>query len=235
MAYGYIRVSSQGQSDGDGPERQKEAIINFCRKCCFGNPEFFFDTITGEADLKYRPQFMAMLDAIERCRKIVTCNPICIVVERADRLARNLLVSEMMRAECFRRKIPLYAADRGIPQDLADTGDDPTPKALIQMMEVMAEWEKAALVKKLAGARARKKLTTGRCEGRLLFGCNSHEASVRKKILALRETGMSLQNISDHLQQNHFRYRGKPWNRGRVYQVLTRRGVKPETIESYHQ
>lgn len=169
--YWYLRVSGRGQIDGDGPERQRDSIKVFCdaNGLSFGG-EFFEAAVSGTVEGVDRPAFAEMLQTME-CHELNGHDPIkIVVVERMDRLARDLMVSEFLLAECRRAGVVVYSADQGTLIDMASDGGDPTRVLIRQLMGALAQWEKSQLVMKLAKARKRIRLDTGRCEGRLPFG-----------------------------------------------------------------
>jgi len=225
--FGYIRVSGKGQVDGDGPERQAQAINSFCAANALPLPElqmFFEAGVSGTVEAMDRPKFAEMITVIE---SLPPGEPACIVVERLDRLARDLMISEFLLAECRKRKIPVYAADQNDLRDMASDGGDATRVLLRQILGALAQWEKTALVNKLRKARDRKRAETGRCEGPLPFGSDPAEASAKAILVSWRAAGMSFSRIAKQANQVALKTRsGKPWNRGSVYQVLTGRGNK---------
>ena len=84
-ALSYIRVSGKGQVDGDGPERQRQAIARFARSAGLTLLEEFSDLgVSGTTELADRPGLAALLDRLES-NGVKT-----VIVERADRLARDL-------------------------------------------------------------------------------------------------------------------------------------------------
>jgi DNA invertase Pin-like site-specific DNA recombinase len=137
-AYRYIRVSGRGQLNGDGPDRQRDA-------CDKDRPSFreFIETHDAHVSQGLTPIGV-------------------IVVERMDRLARDLMVSEMLLKECRVRGIKVYACDHEALIDVASDAGDPTRKLIRQFMAALAEWQKSELVLKLAKARDRIRKTTGR-------------------------------------------------------------------------
>lgn len=186
--YSYLRVSSRGQLDGDGPERQRDAVAAFCKAHGLQLVgEFFERGVRGDTDGMDRPAFS---DMVERTIHLATNGmPIeAIVVERMDRLARDLMVSEVLLAECRKHKLKVYAADQGDLRDMAGDGGDPTRVLIRQIMAALAQWEKAALVKKLRLARERKAAATGRLCGQTEpFGRLPGEQQVMDYILSLWE------------------------------------------------
>lgn len=164
-AFVYIRVSSKGQIEGDGPERQRTAINTF--RAAHGLEfagEFFEQGVSGTVEGMDRPAFSEMISyARDRDIKVI-------VVERMDRLARDLMVQEFLLAECRRVGISVFSVDQGALVDMASNGGDPTRILIRQILGALAQWEKSALVNKLRSARQRVKAQTGKCEGGKLFG-----------------------------------------------------------------
>src|SRR5690349_6289068 len=90
-AVSYLRVSGRGQVDGDGFDRQREAIERFA--ACEGYElvgQYRDEGVSGTKDLAARPGLAALLDRLESNGVKV------VIVERADRLARDLMVSEVI-------------------------------------------------------------------------------------------------------------------------------------------
>jgi DNA invertase Pin-like site-specific DNA recombinase len=220
ITFGYIRVSGKGQVDGDGPERQADAIKKFCATHIVGpEPKMLFEAgVSGTVEGMDRPKFAEMISEIEA---LPEGSKRCIVVERLDRLARDLMVSEFLLAECRKRGIPVYAADQNDLRDMASDGGDPTRVLLRQILGALAQWEKSALVFKLRKARDRKREETGRCEGPLPFGSTGEEASAKQIMATWLYNGLSFSRIAAQANQIALKTRtGRPWNRGSVYQVL---------------
>lgn len=85
-----------------------------------------------------------------------------IIVETANRFARDLMVQEVGFAMLKARGIDLIAADS--PTSFLD--DTPTARLIRQVLGAISEFEKAMLVAKLRGARDRKRRTGVKVEGR---------------------------------------------------------------------
>lgn len=228
-AMGYLRVSGKGQVDGDGPARQTEAILAFCTANGLQEPMFFSEeAVSGTVDAMDRPTFAAMIEAIESGGELA-----CIVVERMDRLARDLMVSELLLAECRKRGIPVYASDQPGLVDVSSNGGDPTRILLRQILGAVAQWEKTALVMKLRKARDRKRESEGRCEGPKPFGLEEDELAVLRTLQQYEAAGHSAQEIAARVNQRGLKSpTGKPWTRASVYQVLKRRKFRPEGSET---
>ena len=158
-AFGYCRVSGAGQIDGNGFERQENAIRAFAQKSKIEIVHMYREQVSGVKDQDDREVFQLMLSDILR-NGVRT-----IIVEGLDRLAREYRVQE---------QLIIYLASKGITLIDARTGedvtkavnDDPMKKAMIQMQGIFAELEKNLLVKKLRLARESKRKASGKCEGR---------------------------------------------------------------------
>lgn len=212
-------MSGKGQIDGDGPERQRDYIEKFCKTNLLPSPVFFQENaVSGTVDGLDRPAFLQMLQSVEASGK-----PACIVVERMDRLARDLIVSELVLKECASRKIPVYAADQGTLVDQASMDGDPTRKLIRQILGALAEWEKTALVMKLRAARDRKRRETGRCEGVKPYGATCAEQEIKDKFFEWRSLGASYSTVAENANNAGFCTRqGQPWKKASVYQVINR-------------
>ena len=87
-----------------------------------------------------------------------------VLVERADRLARDLIVGELILNQLRELGVKVIAADSGTELTAGD--EDPTRTLIRQVLGAVAQFEKAVIVSKLKAARVRKRRAEGRCEGR---------------------------------------------------------------------
>src|ERR1035437_9726533 len=222
-AFGYVRVSGRGQIDGDGPQRQRDAIQKFCYDYSLNPLSFFMEeAVSGTIDGLSRPVFLQMIQEIELVQKEQgTPEGVCIVLERLDRLARDLIVSEIILKECSIRSIPVYAADQGQKLDQASVGADPTRKLIRQILGAVSEWEKSVIVKKLRAARDRKRQETGRCEGVKPFGSEPGEEVTLALMQEGRKQGVSFSCIAGDMNfLERYTRKDKPWTKAAAYQVL---------------
>jgi DNA invertase Pin-like site-specific DNA recombinase len=182
----YLRVSSLGQKDGDGFERQADALKRFCDAHSLTRVTAFHESCTGTSDAVDRPQFAKMMEFIAQ-RNVedpAVRNPIkAIVVERMDRLARDLMVSEMLLKSVRECGLQVFSADQGAITDMASDGGDPTRVLVRQLMGAIAQWEKSVLVKKLKLARDRIKASGKHCEGTKPYGSMAGEIGFLKLML----------------------------------------------------
>jgi DNA invertase Pin-like site-specific DNA recombinase len=158
-AVGYMRTSSSANvGEGkDSETRQRTAIERCAGQGGMVLVDWFNDPAVSGADpIEARPGFAALLT------RIASNGVRTIVVETANRFARDLMVQEVGFARLQELGVTLIAADS--PQAFLD--DTPTAKLIRQVLGAVAEFDKAMTVAKLKGARDRKRAQTGKCEGR---------------------------------------------------------------------
>src|SRR5215472_7389991 len=159
QAIGYIRTSS-ATNVGEGKDsdrRQRVAIERFAKRAGYDIVDWFDDAAVSGADpIDSRPGFSAAL------ARIAGNGVKIIIVETANRFARDLMVQEVGFAMLRDLGITLIAADS--PDSFLDNG--PTSKLIRQILGAVSEFDKAMTVAKLKGARDRARRLTGKCEGR---------------------------------------------------------------------
>ncbi len=219
-AISYLRVSGRGQVEGDGFPRQRESIRRFVASSGFHLIEEYRDEgVSGTRELADRPGLAALLDRVES-------NGIKIViVERADRLARDLMINEVIIHQLSRAGARVLTADGA---DLTTAKDDPTRTLIRQVLGAVAQFEKSVVVLKLRAARDRKRRRDGRCEGRKPFGARAGETATLEYIRALRRKPkgrprLSVAAIAARLNLEGRQTRtGMPWAPGTVHAILKR-------------
>ncbi len=216
LVFAYARVSGHAQIDGDGFPRQREAIHRYAAEHGMRVVQYFEEkAVPGKTEWEQRPAWLAML------QKITHNGVRTILIEKLDRLARDLMVQEHIIADLRRRGITLISV---LEPDLCV--DDPTRKLLRQIMGAIAEYDRAMIVLKMRTARDRKRASTGRCEGRKPYGFRPGEAKTRERIRTLRRAGASLQSICDTLNAEGVRTRlGRFWFPMVVARIAARRPV----------
>ncbi|MGE0052939.1 MAG: recombinase family protein [Hyphomicrobium sp.] len=161
-ALAYLRTSSATNvgTDRDSEKRQRQAIESFARGAGFDVVDWYYDAAVSGADpVDARPGFAAALE------RIASNGVQTIIVETANRFARDLIVQETGFRMLRDQGIELIAADS--PGSFIE--DTPTAALIRQVLGAVAQFEKAALVAKLKGARERKRRHSGKCEGRKSF------------------------------------------------------------------
>ena len=145
-AVAYLRVSGKGQVDGDGFPRQREAVERYARAAGLELVgEYRDEGVSGTKELEDREGLSELLTRIRANGVRV------VIVERADRLARDLLVSEVILGQFRDLGVRVVAADGGT--DLTAGDDDPTRVLIRQVLGAVAQFEKAVIVSKLKAAQ----------------------------------------------------------------------------------
>jgi DNA invertase Pin-like site-specific DNA recombinase len=179
QAVAYLRVSGQGQIDGDGFDRQTDAIRAYARKARLriADEDWFRDAgVSGTRELENRPALAALLDRVESNGVRI------VIVERADRLARDLMVSEIILSKFREAGVKVFSAD-GV-ELTAD--DDPARGLIRQVLAAVAEYDKRVTVLKLRAARERIRRRGETCEGRKPYGHHPAEQDVVALMKQLR-------------------------------------------------
>ena len=171
-AIGYIRVSGKGQINGDGFTRQELAIKEYATANGIEVTRIYKESgVSGT--LSNRPTLTNMMVDIEHDDTNL------IIIERIDRLARDLMIQETILDEMKKKKVKLISVTDG---DLLE--DAPTRILVRQVLGAIAEYDKAMIVHKLRVARNRKKSENGKCEGRKSY--NEINPELMKEIKRLR-------------------------------------------------
>jgi len=211
-AYGYLRVSGRAQVQGDGFPRQLAAIKGYAANHGIRIMKIFREEgVSGTKDLGDRPALLDLMVALHG-------NGVRLVlVEKLDRLARDLMVQETILADLRKHGFELVSVNE---PDLCS--NDPTRKLMRQVMGGVAEYEKAMIVLKLRGARERMKAKNGRCEGRKPYGYYEGEPEIIARMKALRAEGRSYDDIAASLNAEGHKTRtaGKRWFGMAVSRIL---------------
>ena len=220
-AVGYLRCSGLGQVDGDTWDRQSTAIAKYAKHHGLNVGDEFRDAgVSGTKDLDNRPGLAALLDRVESNGVRV------VLVENATRLARDLMVSEVILQQLTSAGCKVIAADSGT--DLTADTDDPTRRLIRQVLGAVAEFDRRVTVMKLRAARERKRSRGERCEGRKPFGTFPGELETLARIRELRREPphgrrRSLQQVCDDLNAEGRPTRtGKHWTKQAVNRILRR-------------
>jgi len=218
IAYGYLRVSGRGQIEGDGFVRQEQAIRQYAAAHGLTIAALFREEgISGTKDMEGRPALLELLETVKETGGAV-------IIEKLDRLARDLMVGESILADFQRKGVTVISVAE---PDLCSS--EPTRILMRQMMSAFAQYEKSMIVLKLRGARQRMKARAGRCEGMKPFGNQSDvERLTVSRIVELRATGMALDKIALALNAEGLKPKyGQRWHGSSVSNVLKRKAVAP--------
>jgi DNA invertase Pin-like site-specific DNA recombinase len=218
-AIAYFRTSSAANTgeDKDSETRQKRAVEAYAKRAGFEIIDSYYDAAVSGADpVDTRRGFADML------ARIASNGVRTIVVETANRFARDLMVQEAGHAYLQRLGVKLIAADS--PE--AFLSDSPTAVMVRQILGAVSQFEKAALVAKLKGARDRKRKTGVKVEGRKSYAERSPETvALAKRLARYHAKGhkRSLRDIAAELAaQGHVNTSGKPYEASAVARMIAK-------------
>jgi DNA invertase Pin-like site-specific DNA recombinase len=210
--YAYLRVSGKGQVKGDGFTRQLQAIKKYALEHDVKIAQIFREEgVSGTKESMDRPAWAQMITTLHG-------NGVTnIVIEKLDRLARDLMVQEATIADLQKHGFTLISVAE--PDLMAS---DPTRILMRQLMGAVAQYDKSQIVLKLRGARMRKRATVGRCEGRKPFGRDETERAAVERMKALRAEGLAFDRIAERLSADGVPTRtGRRWYGVVISRILT--------------
>jgi DNA invertase Pin-like site-specific DNA recombinase len=208
-----IRVSGKGQLDGDGFTRQRETIERYAAANNITITQWFEEQgVSGTKDLENRPALSELISALH------SNGTRLVLIEKLDRLARDLMVQETIIGDIRECGLELVSV---CEPDLCS--DDPSRKLVRQMFGAIAEYEKSMIVLKLRGARQRRRSTTGRGEGRKPFGTRVGESLAVARVRDVHVLGKSQTEIAQAMnEENQPTRTGGKWYAATVSRVLRR-------------
>ena len=211
-AHAYLRVSGKGQVEGDGFTRQLKAIREYAASHDIKIVNVYQEEgVSGPMESANRPAWSELMTALHSNGVRV------VLIEKLDRLARDLMVQETIIGDLRKHGFELVSVAE--PDLMAN---DPTRILVRQMMGAVAQYEKSQIVLKLRGARLRKRAKEGRCEGRKPYGFYAGEDTIFERLKALRATGIGFDRIAAQLNAEGLPTRtGKPWHGVVINRILT--------------
>ena len=210
-AFGYLRVSTDGQADsGLGLDAQRATITTAAARLGLTLVDMFTDAgVSGALGVEDRPGLFAAISAMKR-------GDVLLVAKR-DRLGRDVVAVALVERLITRKggRI-LSAAGEGTEND------DPASMLQRRMLDVFAEYERLIIGQRTKAA-LRAKRQRGERAGNVPFGYqlagNSQtllpciaEQRIVGMIRELRAAGHTLQGIANELNQQGFTTRkGTAW------------------------
>ena len=210
-AFGYLRVSGRSQITGDGFTRQQIALRDYCAQHNIQLVRVFKEEgVSGTTENMDRPAWQDLMLALHG-NGVKT-----ILIEKLDRLARDLMIQEAALADLRKHGFTLLST---MEPDLCSS--DPTRVLVRHFMGAVAQYEKSQLVIKLRGARARMKAHTGHCEGRKGYGHYEGEQTVLARMLDLHKASLPFAKVAAALNTEGLKPRtGKQWYPGGVQKII---------------
>jgi len=217
QAFAYLRVSDTSQRKGDGFPRQEQAIREYAKLHNLDIVKIYKEDISGTEE--YRPVLAELLLSLELNGHGIKT----VIIEKLDRLARDLMVQEGIIVKFTSKGYNLISAIEGA--DLLV--NEPTRKFIRQVLGAVAELDKQMLVARLRASRQRKKARTGKGEGVVGYRDTEEGRQLLLHIAELRKRNdkgkrLTLQQTADKLNEEGIRtMRGLTWNITRLGQTIT--------------
>jgi DNA invertase Pin-like site-specific DNA recombinase len=222
VALPYIRVSTNGQADGLGPDLQEQSIRAWAQSHSLRVEHVYFDEGVSGA-LEDRP---ALAEAMREMKAGDV-----LVVARLDRLARDLITQELLLRDIRRRGADVVSCAEGEQTFLAEDPNDPSRKLVRQLLGAIAEYDRAMIALRLRMARSLKRSNGGYAGGEPPFGwrvgenggleCDQREEAVLNRMTELRESGQTLDEVANILNRDEYRpRRGDRWTKQGVHRIL---------------
>ena len=213
-AVSYLRVSGLGQVEGDGFPRQREAVGSFAKRAGLVIVDEYRDEgVSGADELDDRPGLGELINRIE------TNGVRTVLVENADRVARDLMIFEIILSKFLKMGVQVIEVGGG--QDLTVADGNPIRKFIRQVLGAVSELDKSVLVAKLKAARSRIRKTGKRCEGRKPYGYRPGESEIVEKIKQLRRKPRRGERLSFAQIAAQLNAEGVPTRSGGVWRAST--------------
>ena len=219
-ALAYCRISSETQSAGDGLARQTRVIDEWASRSGTTITRTYSDVISGTRGADDRPAMRQMLDDLAASGG----HPPIVVVERHDRIARDLIESELIIQRLQKLGVTIVAAETGQP---IGSDDSPTGTLIRQILAAVSQFDKSSIVAKLRTSRQTMRAKTGRCEGRKPFGTRPGESETLAVMRELRASGLPFARVAAELNARGLPTRGtrngqRGWSEATVFRILRR-------------
>jgi site-specific DNA recombinase len=225
-AVAYLRVSTDEQTLG--MEAQRAAITDWAHRQGVQVALWCEDLgVSGGAELEKRPGLLEALRAVRDLRAGF------LVAHKADRVARDVYVSELVKRE-------LRAAGAAVALVEGICGDDPFSEMAATVMDAAARLERRMIAARTKAALGVKKAKGEKTGGSVPFGfrlmpdgihLGPHpvEHPVLLRILDLRRAGLGGRKIAAALTAEGHHPRGAAWNPGNL-QVLADRLMVEDVV-----
>lgn len=217
---GYVRVSSESQSENTSLAEQQRRIAAYCD--AFGHELVKVFVEVGSAkNMDHRPEFQSALEMVANEADGI----IALKLDRVARNARDVLTLVEDTLQPNNKALVLL--------DLQVDTSNPTGKMILTVMAAVAELERNTINERTQGGRKAKASQGGYAYGSPAYGLksdgdgnlvkNESESATIETIRRHRKSGKSYQQIADYLtSQSIPTKRGKTWSATQVKRVYDR-------------
>lgn len=224
-AVAYLRVSTDGQVERYGFDRQLNEINNYAEVNGIEVVGVFREEgVSGATELKTRVEFGKLLNYLDGHPEVN-----CVIISELSRLARDLMIQENMIRDFQRKGIELISVKE---PDLDK--NDPTRKLIRRIFGIVNEYEREIIALRMKAGRIAKAKKGEHVVGRIPTGFKSvvkgnkkvlekveEEIEVVRLIFELKDDKkMSYRKIAEHLNElGHKPKYAKKYNHTTVYKI----------------
>jgi DNA invertase Pin-like site-specific DNA recombinase len=221
-AVAYLRVGRREHADGHGLDSQRERVADYAHRKGIWLMAVYEDRgVSGSTPLAARPGMSEAFDVVRASAADI------LLVARRDRIAPDPLVGALIEREFEQAGGRVVYAEDGME-------DRSQNQPMREVLDSVAEYERASLVARLTAARAAKKARGGYAGGRPPFGYRAHgkalvpneeQAAVVRRIFdRVARDGWSTRAIAEELDQEGVL--GRRWRSPDVWTILRREDYK---------
>jgi len=205
----YLRVSGREQVRHHGLTVQESEVRTWAIGHGYRVIRLHQDAASGGEGV-VRPGLLSALEEVKAGRAAG------VIVQRLDRIARDVVAQEAFIAEVRRAGGRVFSASDGEAQLLGDDPGDPARTLLRQMMGAVAQYEAALMRVRMQAGKERKKAAGGYTDGRPPIGfraqagalvADAREQAVIARALELRSVGQSYREVAAILSHEGYRNR----------------------------
>lgn len=222
----YTRVSTSRQAEAFGPEVQRTAITQWAKANGHKIVSWHEDAISGTSELKDRAGWMEAEAAVKAGKAVG------IVVPRLDRLARDVMIQELLLRNTQRLGGVVLSARDSENELLTGETKDPSRKLIRTILGAVAEYDREMIADRLESARKAKAARGGYAHGGLPYGFESRdgalvpndvEQTALRRMHELADRGVGTREIARTLTAEGVpTKRGGKWSSPTVARILAR-------------
>jgi DNA invertase Pin-like site-specific DNA recombinase len=217
QAAAYYRTSSRTNVgfDKDSLSRQQNAVSQYAKANGIQIVrEYYDEAVSGADSIDVRDGFSSMLAEMK------TTGATAILVESASRFARDLSVQILGHQKLQELGFDLIAVD----SPSAFTDDTPTAELVRSLLGAVSSFERATVVARLKSGRERKKMLTGKGQGRKSLTEVFPDLSVKAKRLRRKSSKTGKRLSYDKVAEALFAA-GYATSKGNRYSASTVKGL----------
>lgn len=223
-AIGYLRVSTEAQTEGYGLDIQRDDVVALAGAEQLDLVEVFADEgISGKEDLTGRAGLARALDHLADHPGTV------LIIPKLDRLARDLMVQESILADAWKAGATvLSCSETERTYCRPDSPDDPARTLIRQVLGAVAAYERSMIRLRMTRGRRRLLDQQGWAGGPEPYGwTDPDERKVLDLVATERARGMSWALIAQQLNARRwFKRNGRTWSAQEIQRTHARSAAR---------